>query len=303
MTEYNAGQIIAMLRERFKVSAETYNEAVLLEQVPDGTGYSQSRWIDAVVFQMWPSKGLRRLAFEVKVTRQDFTRELNNPIKHAWCKECFHEFWFVAPKDVIQLEELPDKVGWMYPAGKRLNIARHAVLNDKPKLDDKLLAGFMRAAYKGIAEATRQQKQAILDSDIGYQHAKMYEEATLRFLTTRHQSLRPIIESADDVFKELEASVLDDQVKYDREQLTQIAGNFQNKIVDLLGTMLVISRKAILARNELGRHIVSSFGGNDQFALEELKALAGKKGAWEGQKRYAEMIETLIGWDQVRPKD
>ncbi|MBU2177548.1 MAG: hypothetical protein KJ556_20850, partial [Gammaproteobacteria bacterium] len=136
MNNYKAEDLVTLIRKKYKTDANGYNPCVVLEQVPDGTGMYQSRWIDVAVFQMWASKGLTRTAFEIKVSRSDFLSEIQSPQKHAWCRESFHYFFFVAPKDIIQVEELPDGVGWLYPRGSQLCTGRQARINDNPKLDD-----------------------------------------------------------------------------------------------------------------------------------------------------------------------
>lgn len=82
-----AKELVDLIRKRYHTAKDGFNPAVVLEQVPDGTGMFQGRWIDVAVFQMWASKGLTRAAFEVKVSRSDFLSELQNPEKHQWCKE------------------------------------------------------------------------------------------------------------------------------------------------------------------------------------------------------------------------
>jgi len=78
-----AEELVALIRKKYKTDTNGYNPCVVLEQVPDGTGMYQSRWIDVAVFQMWTSKGLTRTAFEIKVSRSDFLSEIQNPQKHA----------------------------------------------------------------------------------------------------------------------------------------------------------------------------------------------------------------------------
>jgi hypothetical protein len=117
--QYTSTELIALLRKKYNTDdiANGNHPTLLFEQVANATGFDAGRWIDAAVFEMWPSHGFTRRAFEVKISRSDFLRELNNPAKYQWCFKYFHEFWYVAPKDVIQVEELPSGAGWLYPAG------------------------------------------------------------------------------------------------------------------------------------------------------------------------------------------
>lgn len=296
----NAEDLVKLLRKKYRTNDGGYNPCVILEQVPDGTSLHQGRWIDVAVFQMWTTKGLSRSAFEIKVSRPDFLNELGHPEKHQWCKECFHQFWFVAPRDVIQIEELPAGVGWMYPRGEKLCIARHAVPNPTPKLDDVLLAGFMRAAYKGIESAKEQATRDILDNSLEYQHAKWYMEATMKFLESRG-SYGNLIESVDNIRKALEEATIDKQLKQEREHLLAISDKFQRDVAGLLNLFLVIAHKSLVARDKMGKLIVETYGGNDDAALEVLKGIAKSSKASNYQKRYVELIDTMLHWEDVSP--
>ena len=95
MSEWTSAQIVKLLRERYKSPENGFNKAVVLEEVANGTGSYQHRWIDAAVFEMWPSKGLSRSAFEVKVSRADFINELRQPEKQDDWRRIFP--WFEGP--------------------------------------------------------------------------------------------------------------------------------------------------------------------------------------------------------------
>jgi hypothetical protein len=257
MTEYTSAQLVKLVRNKYKSPPNSFERAVILEEVPNGTGGYQSRWIDVAVFEMWPSKGLSRSAFEIKVSRSDFVNELRQPEKHQWCKECFHYFWFVAPKDVIKEEELPTNAGWMYPAGERLCVKRHAVRNDTPRLDNKLLAAFMRAAGKGIDEAVKTITNDVLADSQEYKRARKYELAVERFLHSckYHERHYSPLKEADDIVKALESVTTDDQLREDREHLKYRLEIFETEITSLLNMFLLIASKSLIARDEMGAHI------------------------------------------------
>ncbi len=301
--EYKAEDLIALIRKRYPLNRnDGYQSHVVLEQVPDGTGMYQGRWVDAVAFSLWASKGLTRSAFEVKVSRSDFIHELQNQAKHKWCLECFHEFWFVAPQDVIQLEELPPNIGWMCPRGNKLVVKRHAVKNPNPRLDDILLAAFMRAASKEIDRVSKTTDKEVLGGSEEYRRAKVYQDAITKFINQRGNTgyLEPT--TPDDVVKWLDDATMDKQLKQDREQLLNIASHFQREVLGLLNLFLVIANKSLIARDEFGKFIVSSYGGQDSDGLEMLNKYSKNTKAVESQKRYAEMIEMLMGWDKLNGK-
>ena len=296
----NAEDLVKMIRQRYPLDRpDGYQKYVVLEQVPDGTGINHAHWIDVAVFDLWPSKGLLRSAFEIKVSRSDFIRELQNPNKHKWVLESFHEFWFVAPQDVIQVEELPLRAGWMCPRGNKLVVKRHAVKNDNPKLDSTLLAAFMRAAAKEISRIQLTVAKDILDNSEEYHLAKLFQEAVRNFLKIRGDlRFTNRATSVDEVTNWLEEATMDKQLKDDRDHLLQFAGHFQRNIISLLNLFLVIANKSLLARDELGQRIVKAYGGDDPENVETLKAVAGRAKAFDTEKRYAQLVDIVLNWDK-----
>lgn len=282
-----AGELIELIRKRYEGDAH-----IVLTEVPNGTGSFQHRWIDAAVFSLWPSKGLTRSAFEVKVSRPDFIHELQNPAKHQWVRESFHEFWIVAPKDIVQVDELPNGAGFMYPRGEKLCIKKYCTRNENPKLDDVLLAGFMRAAWKGIKKNSKITKEAILADSEEYKRAGFYRDGVLAFLEKRG-SLCTDPKSKEDIIQCLEKSTENKEIQQDRERLLRIADRFQSEVANLFGLFATIANHSLLARDEMGQHIVSVFGGDDPGSIETLKQN-------EYAKRYANLVETILEWQKVR---
>ena len=293
-----AEELAALIRKKYKTDANGYNPCVVLEQVPDGTGMYQSRWIDVAVFQMWASKGLTRTAFEIKVSRSDFLSEIQNPQKHAWCRESFHYFFFVAPKGIIQVEELPDGVGWLYPRGSQLCTGRQARINDNPKLDDHILSGFLRAAHKEIENSKKVNLEEVLTTSEAYKKASSYMEATSKFLKSRGASYMAL-DSTDDIVKALEEATIDKQLKQDRDRLISLTGRFQSDIAGLMSLFLIIANKSLLARNELGDYLVSEYGARDEYSLIALQQRAKDRKANDYDNRYAELVELILNWQKM----
>lgn len=50
------------------------------------------------------------VGYEIKLTRADWLRELDDPSKRGWIEETCRFRWFAAPKGVVELSELP--AGW-----------------------------------------------------------------------------------------------------------------------------------------------------------------------------------------------
>jgi hypothetical protein len=275
---WTAEQLITLIEKKYPTENHIgYNPTVILKEVADGVGYQQERWIDVAVFQMWQTKGLTRSAFEVKISRQDFLSELAHPEKHQWVKDSFHEFWFVAPENIIQLEELPIGVGFMYPRGESLCIKRHAKRNENPKLDDVLLASFMRSAYKNIKQASLREEKDILANSKAYKRAKMYEDATLYFFNSRHVYCNEEPKDKEKILSWLEESTKSDELKIERDHLLEALHNFEEAILNVASDVISISGKSLLAKDILGNYIYSEYGGNDKAALEYFKSVVKSK--------------------------
>lgn len=91
----NATEVISALRIHY---GEGYR---LVEQVADHTGFRASRWLDAMAFGLWPSRGLEIHGIEVKVSRSDFRREIENPKKaDATAGRC-DRFFIAAPAGIV----------------------------------------------------------------------------------------------------------------------------------------------------------------------------------------------------------
>src|SRR5690242_14930449 len=54
---------------------------IFLRELRVGTGHANSQAIDGFLMDCYPSAGMYRSAFEVKVSRSDFMRELRQPNK------------------------------------------------------------------------------------------------------------------------------------------------------------------------------------------------------------------------------
>lgn len=124
---------------------------IFLCEVGDGAGFGNRGWSDAISMQTWPSKELVIRGYEVKATRSDWLRELDKPEKNEKWQFACDEWYIVAPKDIVKLEELPPAWGLLVPKGElQLRIAsRPSSLSmgaSKKGIPRNLLAAVFRAA-------------------------------------------------------------------------------------------------------------------------------------------------------------
>lgn len=104
----NSSDVRAALRKHYSPA-----EYALCFEVADATGANKRRSADAVVMNLWPSRGLLIEGIEIKVSRNDWRNELANPAKaEAVAKYC-DKWWIVTPENIVHAHELPPLWGHM----------------------------------------------------------------------------------------------------------------------------------------------------------------------------------------------
>lgn len=143
--KWKANDIIQLLRQR-----HSGHEWAFVEQVPNGTGSAHNRTCDALAMSLWPSRGLHLHGFEVKVGRSDWLKEIQDVSKAAAFSVSCHYWWIAAPKEIVELSELPSDWGLISPtASGNLRVKKPATYCDTPATPSfSLLAGIFRACCK-----------------------------------------------------------------------------------------------------------------------------------------------------------
>jgi len=81
-------------------------------------GYRTVRFVDFLAVNLWPSKGIskspRVVAYEIKVSRSDFFREIQDPSKRAQAMAMSSEFVFAVPSGLVKKDEVPEGCGLLY---------------------------------------------------------------------------------------------------------------------------------------------------------------------------------------------
>lgn len=104
----SADSICGLLRGRFKAG-----QCVCASEVGAQTGGWQ-RHVDFMVFHCWDSDNYMIEAFEIKISKSDLKRELEDPSKHNVFFDDIDMFWIVAPDFVLDnLDIIPPKWGVM----------------------------------------------------------------------------------------------------------------------------------------------------------------------------------------------
>ena len=97
-------QIIELLRHRHEPP-----EWASFEELELRTGHNAQR-CDFFAINCWPSKKYWRVAYEIKVSRGDFSNEMNKPDKRKASEELANECFFVVPAGLLKVDEIPE--GW-----------------------------------------------------------------------------------------------------------------------------------------------------------------------------------------------
>jgi hypothetical protein len=124
--KWTAGRVLALLEARHP---RERGEWAFFTELRSHTGYSspgRESYMDAFAMACWPSSGFTRVAYEVKVSRQDFLHELQDPTKRAKALSLSNEMWFAAPSGVIREHETPDDCGWLEVTAGGLRIRKAA---------------------------------------------------------------------------------------------------------------------------------------------------------------------------------
>ncbi len=148
MTSLTESDVIAALARSHSAPAYAF-----LSHVRNGTGYTKAiRTIDALSMSLYPSRGLHLTAFEVKVSRADWLRELKDPEKSDDIFDCVDFFYLVVPynkENPIVLEgELPKNWGLVVIQGGRAITKVQAPYHAR-KMDAAFLASMLRNISEG----------------------------------------------------------------------------------------------------------------------------------------------------------
>jgi hypothetical protein len=89
------------------------------EEIRVGTGFTKDsdQRLDAWAICYLPSKRNVVRGFEVKVSRSDYFSEIKKPRKRRVGLRLSNEFYFVTPKNLIKVEELPPECGLIEVSG------------------------------------------------------------------------------------------------------------------------------------------------------------------------------------------
>lgn len=80
-------------------------------RVGTGRGTQAAQRLDGFALNCYPHLGMKRICYEVKVSRADFLAELKRPLKRRIGMRYSNEFYFVTPGGLVELSEIPSECG------------------------------------------------------------------------------------------------------------------------------------------------------------------------------------------------
>lgn len=181
MTEWSAEKVLTVLRN----SALREPAHAWLFNVRNATGFTRrERYADAIVVSLWPSRGIWIAGIEVKISRNDWLRELDQPDKSAEIQRFCNHWWVAAPEGVVTPAEIPATWGHylVLTSGKQ----RVRTVKAAPKLKpEPLTKDFVASVLRNQADSAGRLRQ------MGYHegHAAAREQFNADKITALEQQL------------------------------------------------------------------------------------------------------------------
>ena len=89
------------------------SEWIFLRELRAGTGFRSGslQRLDAFALNSLPHTGMKRVCYEVKISRGDFLAEIKHPLKRRIGLRYSNEFYFVTPPGLVKVDEVPPECG------------------------------------------------------------------------------------------------------------------------------------------------------------------------------------------------
>lgn len=195
--DWNESDLVSAIYKRWPYD-DKRNRFVVSVQVNDRAGFARRR-LDAVVLDTWPSKGLELHGLEIKVTRQDLRRELQDLSKFEEMAKSLDRFSIVAAPKVATLDMLPDKWGLYIPDGRGGLRARRKPLQLWNERNDGVVSrSFMAAFVRALLSRSTDDEALRAEYKRGYDRGKLEGSREVDRVENREQRLRLRIEEFEE---------------------------------------------------------------------------------------------------------
>lgn len=129
-------------------------EWALLQEVAPATG-GGTRYADAIAVNLWQSRGYAIHGFEIKVSRADWLRELKNPAKAESVGRFCDHWWIVAPKGIVEPDELPPTWGLLEARPASITTVVTAPKLPAEPITREFFASLMRRGHEQIEQIAK----------------------------------------------------------------------------------------------------------------------------------------------------
>lgn len=289
-----AEDVIKALRSKYP-----RNEYAIFEQLRNETGFSgRAQYIDFAAVALWPSRGVTRSAFEVKVARTDFMNEVADPYKNSDFKKFFHEFWYVTAPGVVKEErEIPSGCGWMELRGDRLFRKLVAPRNKDATMDDYLLASFCRNINRVEVSDYAEICKKVLAEDKNHQDMIRFVATVKKFVKSRNGESIYQAMTEENALAALNSCINPRDLKAEAAMLEHL----QSKLLEAWRVLTIHCAVSVNEIEETGNKLIKMYGTDSAcFGLAVKRLTDGKFG--KSDVRDVESADALMQMSKLEAK-
>jgi hypothetical protein len=220
-----------------------------------------NRRVDFAALSCWRTRGYRLVGAEIKVSRADWLRELQEHEKSRGWTEACDEFYIVAPKGIVQRDEVPREWGFLELVGARLMTRAYAPSRDRP-------ADVPREVFARIIGRLRDEVERVAVTA----RMKVWNEAEKRGRESAERdlaSLRADLASAERQLAELRKALGVESGDWRRHEKALTLARFIAPIIKHSDTPEIVRRLASHLRTSLTHYEESSGKVRDALAAIE----------------------------------
>jgi len=162
--------------------------SILLFELRDATGFDSKRSADAVALSLYRTRGREITGFEIKHSRSDWLRELQDPSKAEHIGKYCDYFYLLTPDDSIAyVNEIPLSMGWMCVKGEKLKVIKQAERLNPAPLSREMLCSFLYTLRAHCYSEQAKQIEEAVNVQVRQRHGSQQYE--IEELTRRYESL------------------------------------------------------------------------------------------------------------------